>query len=57
MISTTEETVTKILSSKEILNMNKAPKFVSNPKYNLGGFLSDYIPEPSPYEEKYIFIK
>jgi len=53
---TAEETVTKLLSNNEILRgKNIGP--VSNPVYNLGEFLKNYKPEPSPYEGKYVFIR
>ncbi len=54
---TAEETVTKLLSNNEILNGNKVKSFIINPVDNLGEFLKNYKPEPSPYEGKYVFIR
>lgn len=49
--------VTKILSKKEILNTNKELIFISNPQYDLGKFLDQERKSPSPYGEKYLFVK
>ena len=57
MEKSNEEIVTQILASKEILDAKKSSKYSTNPTYNLGVFLDNYIPEPSPYEGKYVFIK
>ena len=54
---TNEQIVTNLLSEKEIINPKKNNGFASNPTYNLGEFLSDFKPEPSPYEGKYVFIR
>ena len=57
MKSKNEECITRFLAEKEIININRSQKFVSNPTYNLGKFLDNYVPEPSPYEGKYVFIR
>ena len=54
---TSEEIITKILSKNEIINKDNDTKFVTNPDYNLGEFLENIKNSPSPYGEKYIFIK
>lgn len=54
---TAEETVTKLLSNNEVLKGNKVAPFAIKPTYNLGDFLKNYKPEPSPYEGKYVFIR
>ena len=54
---TSEEIVTRLLAEKEILNAKRSPKFMTNHNYNLGEFFENYVPEPSPYEGKYFFIK
>ena len=55
---TPEETVTQILSKNEVINVkNEVKSFNSNTVYNLGEFLKNYKPEPSPYEGKYVFIR
>ena len=55
---TPEETVTQILSKNEVINVkNELKSFNSNTVYNLGEFLQNYKPEPSPYEGKYVFIR
>ncbi len=57
MESTTEQIVTKLLSSKEILNIKNKGAYITNSDYNLGEFLNNVKEEPSPYEGKYVFIK
>lgn len=54
-----EEIVTRMLSVSEIISMKKAGRLwsLSNPKYNLGNFLKGIKPEPSPYGDKYIFVR
>ncbi len=57
---TAEETVTRLLSSNEVFKdgvnlVSKPLEF--NTAYNLGEFLKNYKPEPSPYEGKYVFIR
>lgn len=55
---TNEDIVTKLLSSNEILHIKKNNNmFISNPICNLGEFLKDIKDPPSPYEEKYLFIR
>ncbi len=54
---TAEETVTKLLSNNEILSGKKLNSFIENPVDNLGEYLKNYKPEPSPYEGKYVFIR
>lgn len=54
---TAEETVTKLLSNNEVLGGLKGNVFITNPVENLGEFLRNYKPEPSPYEGKYVFIR
>lgn len=54
---TSEEVVTRLLSSKEILHINKKNVFASNPAYNLGKFIENIKNAPSPYGAKYVFIK
>lgn len=55
---TAEETVTRLLSQNEVISKNdEVNSFASNPIYNLGEFLKNYKPEPSPYEGKYVFIR
>ena len=53
---TAEEAVTKLLSDNEILRGSNT-EFYSNPMYNLGEFLKNFKPEPSPYEGKFFFIR
>ena len=53
-----EKAVTKILSEHSILDSKKKSFFSPvNPKYDLSGFLDDIKRTPSPYGEKYIFVK
>ncbi len=52
-----EEAVTKLLSSNEILHDSKEKMVITNPFESLGDFLKNVRPEPSPYEGKYVFIK
>lgn len=52
-----EEAVTKLLSSNEILHDRKERIVITNPFESLGDFLKNVRPEPSPYEGKYVFIK
>lgn len=52
-----EETVTKLLSSNEILHDKKEKIVITNPFESLGDFLKNVKPDPSPYEGKYVFIK
>ena len=54
---TSEEAVTKLLSSNEILHVEKKNMFITNPFDSLGEFLKNVKTEPSPYEGKYVFIK
>ena len=54
---TAEETVTKLLSNNEILSGKKLNSFIENPVDNLGEYLKNYKPEPSPYQGKYVFIR
>ncbi len=54
---TTEETVTRLLSSNEILHVKQENPLISNPFESLGEFLKNVKPEPSPYEGKYVFIR
>ena len=54
---TAEETVTKLLSNNEILSGKKLNSFIENPVDNLGEYLKNDKPEPSPYEGKYVFIR
>lgn len=53
---TNEEIVTRLLSAKEILRVKNQP-FITDSVYNLGDFLKKIKELPSPYGEKYIFIK
>ena len=58
MVLASEETVTKMLTEKEIVNPNKVSKpWASNPRYNLGNYLKGVKSEPRPWGDKYIFIK
>ena len=57
MEPTNEEIVTKLLSSNEILHVKNNNAFTINPLYNLGEFLKNVKDLPSPYGEKYVFIK
>ena len=57
MKTTNEEAVTKLLTSNEILHINNANVFISNPFDSLGDFLKNFKSEPSPYEGKYMFIR
>ena len=53
-----EEIVTKLLSSNEILNIKKNNSFVSEPaQFDLSEFLLKAKTEPSPYGNQYLFIK
>ena len=54
---TSEEIVTKILSKNEIIKKKDNANLITNPIYNLGEFLENVKNSPSPYGEKYIFIK
>ncbi len=54
---TSEEIVTKLLSSNEILHVKNNNTFISEPLYNLGEFLKNVKDMPSPYGDKYVFIK
>ncbi len=54
---TSEEIVTKLLSSNEILHVKNNNTFISEPLYNLGEFLNNVKDMPSPYGDKYVFIK
>lgn len=55
---TAEEIVTRLLSQNEVISKkDEVNSFASNPIYNLGEFLKNYKPEPSPYEGKYVFIR
>lgn len=54
---TNEEIVTKLLSANEVLRVKKNMGFVTTPLFDLGDFLKNYKPEPSPYEGKYVFIR
>lgn len=54
MLKETEEIVTKILAKREILH-TKQFAFVSNPNYDLGEFLQNYVPEPK--DTRFVFIK
>lgn len=57
---TAEEKVTRLLSSNEVfkdgVNLASQP-FGLNSVCNLGEFLKNCKPEPSPYEGKYVFIR
>ena len=52
-----EETVTKLLSEKEILHAKEGNSLFTSPLYNLGNFLENIIKEPSPYGGLYILVK
>ncbi len=52
-----EEIVTKLLSSKEIIRVKENKLFATSPMYNLGEFLNKIKSQPSPYGNKYVFIK
>ena len=54
---TNEEIVTRLLSSNEILHVKNNKASISEPLYNLGEFLKNIKDMPSPYGEKYVFIK
>ena len=55
---TSEQIVTKLLSEKEILQINKiCNPFNAESIYNLGDYLEKIKSQPSPYGEKYVFIK
>ena len=54
---TNEQVVTKILSENSILKEKINSFDITLPRYNLGNFLKKYKNSPSPYGEKYIFIK
>lgn len=54
---TNEEIVTKLLSANQVLRVKNNMSFVTTPLYDLGDFLKNYKPEPSPYEGKYVFIR
>ena len=43
--------------TNEILSGKKLNSFIENPVDNLGEYLKNYKPEPSPYEGKYVFIR
>ena len=58
MEPTNEEIVTRLLSSNEILHVkNNNNAFTIKPLYNLGEFLKNVKDMPSPYGDKYVFIK
>ncbi len=52
-----EETVTRLLSYNEILHIKHEKMLITNPFDSLGEFLKNVQPEPSTYENKYVFIK
>ena len=54
---TNEEIVTKLLTANEVLRLKKGMSFITTPLYDLGDYLKNYKPEPSPYEDKYVFIR
>ena len=54
---TNEEIVTKLLTANEVLRLKKGMSFITTPLYDLGDYLKNYKPEPSPYEGKYVFIR
>ena len=51
-----EKVVTKLLMEREVLK-NKPLKFCPEPIYNLGEFLQNIKPEPTPYDSRFMFIK
>ena len=54
---TNEEIVTKLFTANEVLRLKKGMSFITTPLYDLGDYLKNYKPEPSPYEGKYVFIR
>ena len=52
-----EDIVTKILSTGEILEPKKLDKYQINPLYDLGDFLNKKKSEPNKYGTKYKFVK
>ena len=57
-ISQYEKNVTKLLSKSEILPSDKISYAnVTNPIYDLGGFLHKISLEPKRFEGKYMFIE
>ena len=54
---TNEDIVTRMLSEHEILQSGKRDIFISHPKYDLNLYMKTYVPEPSRFGEKYIFVK
>ena len=54
---TSEDIVTKILSSKEILNKNVNESTTVPIEYNLGIFLDKQKNTPSVYDVRYKFIQ
>ena len=57
MSFTSEDIVTKILSSKEILNKNVNESTTVPIEYNLGIFLDKQKNTPSVYDVRYKFIQ
>ncbi len=58
MEQTSEDIVTRLLSSNEFIHCNSCNTYVTTPiKNNLGSFLEEIKNTPSPYEDKYMFIR
>ena len=54
---TSEEIVTRLLTSNEILNPNRKTQYISNPGINLGEFLDNIKEETQTINKgKYTFI-
>lgn len=54
---TSEEIVTKLLSTNAIIKRKRNYAFVTEPDYDLGDYLDKVKSIPSPYGEKYLFVK
>ena len=56
---TSEEIVTKLLSSNEILRVKNKNSYIPDSQYDLGDFLRNINinDTTNPNEEKYVFIK
>ena len=54
---TSEEIVTKLLSTNAIIKRKRSYAFVTEPNYDLSDYLDKLKSMPSQYGEKYLFVK
>ena len=52
-----EENTDEGKNEVEEIITKKGMSFITTPLYDLGDYLKNYKPEPSPYEGKYVFIR